>query len=79
MIGLVGDDGPNHFAFAYLFGGQLACALTLPGLAIDGASVWVLDSRRREPPASEAYDSAIERMLPEQGWSPADIEGLRRT
>ena len=54
MIGLVGDDGPNHFAFAYLFGGQLACVLTLPGLAIDGASVWVLDSRQREPPTVES-------------------------
>jgi hypothetical protein len=78
MIGLVGDDGPNHFAFAYLFGGQLACALTLPGLAIDAATVWVLDSRVCEPPTPEGYDSAIERMLREQGWSPADIDGLRR-
>jgi hypothetical protein len=41
-------------------------------------SVWVLDSRLREPPTSEGYDSAIERMLREQGWSLADIEDLRR-
>ena len=59
------------------FGGQLACALPLPGLAIDGPSVWVLDSQLREPPAPEGYDSAIERMLGGQGWSPTDIEGLR--
>ncbi len=78
MIGLVGYDGPNHFAFAHLFGGRLACALTLPGLATDGASVGVLDSRLGEPPTPEGYDSAIERMLREQGWSPADIDGLRR-
>jgi hypothetical protein len=77
MIGFVGDDGANHCAFAYLFGGQLACALPLPGLAIDGPSVWVLDSQLREPPAPEGYDSAIERMLGGQGWSPTDIEGLR--
>jgi hypothetical protein len=47
-------------------------------LAIDGASVWVLDSRQREPPTPEGYDSVIERMLCEQGWAPADTEGLRR-
>jgi hypothetical protein len=78
MIGLLANDEETPSAFALLFGGQITCGLPLPGLALPGSGrVWVLDWRPGDPPQAEDYDSAIERLLRDRGWSTSQINRLK--
>jgi hypothetical protein len=80
MIGLITEEGnPGSFcAIAFLFGGQIACMLPMPGVTIsDFEPVWILDWRSPTPPPQENYDSAIERMLRDRGWSTSQIDDIR--
>lgn len=80
MVGLLADDDdPSGLsAIALLFGGQIVCKLPLPGLAVsDSGRVWILDWRSRDPPQPQDYDSAIEHMLHDRGWSTSQIDDLR--
>ncbi len=80
MVGfLAGDQELRKIsAVALLFGGQIAYALPLPGLAMPHSSqVWILDWQDACPPQPEDYDRAIERMLRGRGWSASQIRDLR--
>lgn len=80
LIGLAtDDDDPTAaVAIALLFGGQIACRLPLPGVAVSGSGpVWILDWQSPEPPQKQDYDSAIERMLRDRGWSTSQIDDMR--
>jgi hypothetical protein len=71
-------DAGSAVATAVLFGGQLVCTLPLPGFICAGSGpVWILDWRSPHVPHREDYDTAIERLLSEQGWSAERIDSLR--
>ena len=80
LIGLATDDDDLGAvsAIALLFGGQIACRLPLPGVAVSGSgAVWILDWQSPDSPQQEDYDSAIERMLRDRGWSTSQIDDMR--
>jgi hypothetical protein len=80
LIGLLAadDDVGSSVAHAFLFGGQITCALPLPGLQVDGSGpAWVIDWHPGAPPAQEDFDEAIERLLREHGWTTAQIDAVR--
>lgn len=80
MVGfLAGDQEPREIsAVALLFGGQIACTLPLPGLAMPHPSrVRILDWKDAGPPQPEEYDCALERMVRGRGWSASQIRDLR--
>jgi HNH endonuclease len=73
LVGLIADeaDATSAVVIALLFGGQIACSLPLPAVAVPGSGpVWVLDWRSRAVPQQEDYEAAIERLLAGRGWSP---------
>ena len=80
LVGLMADDGDpkSSIAIAFLFGGQIACHLPLPDVAVPGSgTVWVIDWHPGDPPPGEDFDAAIERLLRERGWSTAEIDAAR--
>jgi hypothetical protein len=80
LVGLEADDDDASaaVAIALLFGGQIACTLPLPSVAVSGSGpVWIIDWRSRSVPQKEDYDTAIERLLREQGWSTDKIDAIR--
>jgi hypothetical protein len=80
LVGLLADDDDpsSSVAAAMLFGGQIYCALPLPAVAVPGSgTVWVIDWHPGPPPSAEDFDTAVERMLRERGWSTAEIDAVR--
>lgn len=82
LVGLMADDDKpdSSLAVATLFGGQITCQLPLPGVAVDGSGpAWVIDWHPGDPPPREDFDTAVERMLRERGWSADQINAARLT
>jgi hypothetical protein len=80
LVGLAADDDDASaaVAIALLFGGQMACSLPLPSVAVSGSGpVWIIDWRSRSVPQKEDYDTAIERLLRQRGWSTQQIDAVR--
>lgn len=72
------DDPRSTIAGVYLFGGGLCYELSLPGFAIQGSGrAWILDPAPSPPPRDQDFDTAIEDLLREKGYSDRQI-GLFR-